>query len=144
MHKAFSIAWQEKAACLGATDLFYSTRSRDQDAAKSLCRICMVRKSCLAYALLIREDQGIWGGYTAEERRSILSLSIVVPDFHAKQEALLTASPASLIPPTLKPLNTGMEFMIPSYRDNTHIGSLVGLQFVLPEFPGNSLSRHEP
>jgi WhiB family transcriptional regulator, redox-sensing transcriptional regulator len=39
--------------------------------AKAICAGCPVRSDCLAYALTNREDFGVWGGFTADERRVI-------------------------------------------------------------------------
>lgn len=36
--------------------------------AKAVCFACPVRGSCLAEALDVKEDWGIWGGYTRPER----------------------------------------------------------------------------
>ena len=37
--------------------------------AKEICGSCAVSEQCLAYALTIREQHGIWGGLTENERR---------------------------------------------------------------------------
>jgi WhiB family redox-sensing transcriptional regulator len=37
--------------------------------AKKLCVRCPVRKACLGFALTTRQDYGIWGGLTEDERR---------------------------------------------------------------------------
>ncbi len=34
--------------------------------------VCPVREACLEYALTTREKDGVWGGYTARERRRII------------------------------------------------------------------------
>ena len=39
--------------------------------AKEFCRVCPVRKECLAYALATNEQYGIWGGLTLVERRRL-------------------------------------------------------------------------
>lgn len=39
--------------------------------ARKICSDCPVRLLCLDYALQAGEDQGIWGGLTANERRTI-------------------------------------------------------------------------
>jgi Transcription factor WhiB len=36
-----------------------------------VCRRCPLEESCLAWALACREDHGIWGGKTEEERRAL-------------------------------------------------------------------------
>ncbi len=41
------------------------------DAAKAVCGRCAVRRECLSYALRARQEDGIWGGTTREERWAI-------------------------------------------------------------------------
>jgi hypothetical protein len=36
-----------------------------------VCRRCPLQSDCLAWALACREDHGIWGGKTEEERRAL-------------------------------------------------------------------------
>jgi WhiB family redox-sensing transcriptional regulator len=66
--------WMHYAKCIGMTDLFFSMvaerpklKKTREELAKSICRTCVVVDECLQYALA-NEDQGIWGGYTEEER----------------------------------------------------------------------------
>lgn len=40
--------------------------------AKEICLECGVRDDCLDYALSIREQHGIWGGLTENERRELI------------------------------------------------------------------------
>lgn len=67
-------AWQADAACKGIDpNLFHPTDSspttiRD---AKKVCVDCPVRKQCLDYAMRNRENDGVWGGLSTEERRSL-------------------------------------------------------------------------
>ncbi|WFB88476.1 MULTISPECIES: WhiB family transcriptional regulator [Streptomyces] len=71
--------WHEKAICVGADpDLFFpvghsgSAPVRLQTArAKAVCRRCLVREQCLAWALRHEEADGIWGGTTEGERRAM-------------------------------------------------------------------------
>ncbi|MGH9166806.1 MAG: WhiB family transcriptional regulator [Acidimicrobiia bacterium] len=67
--------WREAAACrdLGS-DLFFplSDDAAEQvEEAKAVCAGCSVREDCLAYALATGQWAGIWGGYTADERRRL-------------------------------------------------------------------------
>lgn len=39
--------------------------------AKTICRSCRNTTSCLNWALEMGEDEGIWGGTTADERRAL-------------------------------------------------------------------------
>jgi WhiB family transcriptional regulator, redox-sensing transcriptional regulator len=67
--------WRELAACQDADpELFFpvssSGPSLDQVAqAKAICAGCLVRRHCLAFALDTRQDHGVWGGMSEEERR---------------------------------------------------------------------------
>lgn len=71
--------WQERGACREAdTELFFhpqhergSTRSRRDQAAKTVCARCEVRLQCADYAIRAREPFGVWGGLTEEERERI-------------------------------------------------------------------------
>jgi WhiB family redox-sensing transcriptional regulator len=74
-------AWQQKAACRGPQAVvFYppSTFERKDEKlererrAKAICATCAVKKSCLDYALRIRESHGIWGGTNENERKRLL------------------------------------------------------------------------
>ena len=74
--------WQVKAACRGPhTWLFFPPshfeRKDDKELrearAKAICATCPVRRSCLDYALRIREPHGIWGGLNESERRALLA-----------------------------------------------------------------------
>ncbi|GAA2372394.1 WhiB family transcriptional regulator [Nonomuraea africana] len=43
--------------------------------AKSICGGCSVRAACLDYALSTRQTDGVWGGTTPTERRTLLPLA---------------------------------------------------------------------
>jgi WhiB family transcriptional regulator, redox-sensing transcriptional regulator len=73
--------WQAKAACRGPqTSLFFPPshfeRKDDKELresrAKAICATCPVKRSCLEYAVRIKEPHGIWGGLNEVERRSLL------------------------------------------------------------------------
>lgn len=69
--------WWRMAACRDAEpELFFpisaTAASRAQvRQAKLICASCPVRPDCLRYALDNRQEQGIWGGLTEEERRRV-------------------------------------------------------------------------
>ncbi len=72
--------WQHRAACRGpqAAVFFPPDKPERRDEkryreamAKAICAQCPVIDECLAYALAIREQHGIWGGMSANERRSL-------------------------------------------------------------------------
>jgi WhiB family redox-sensing transcriptional regulator len=68
--------WRPLAACRHADpDLFFpvsgSGLSLDQvTQAKAICGRCPVRRQCLAFALDTRQDHGVWGGTSEEERHA--------------------------------------------------------------------------
>jgi WhiB family redox-sensing transcriptional regulator len=70
--------WRLKAACRSTDpDLFFPAGSGkdslDQiNAAKAVCVACAVRAACLEYALSTRQEYGIWGGASEDERKAIL------------------------------------------------------------------------
>ncbi len=64
--------WQDEANCLGVDpDLFFPERGASTREAKEVCKGCVVRESCLEYALDNGEKFGIWGGMSERERRRI-------------------------------------------------------------------------
>ena len=74
--------WQHKAACRGPNQIIFFPPSRlerrsekrlREARAKEICGECPVQGDCLAYALKIREQHGIWGGSTENERRERLA-----------------------------------------------------------------------
>jgi WhiB family transcriptional regulator, redox-sensing transcriptional regulator len=71
--------WRQLAACRHAEpELFFPVSatgpSRDQVAeAKAICFGCQVRHQCLAFALDTRQEYGVWGGLSEQERREQVS-----------------------------------------------------------------------
>jgi WhiB family redox-sensing transcriptional regulator len=64
--------WQSRANCMGVDpDLFFPERGASTREAKEVCRGCVVRESCLEYALDNGEKFGIWGGMSERERRRL-------------------------------------------------------------------------
>jgi WhiB family redox-sensing transcriptional regulator len=71
-------AWQEQAACRDEDSAYFfgpeAERSvgkhRREAQAKIVCQQCPVMEACREYALLVREEHGVWGGLTPEERRA--------------------------------------------------------------------------
>ncbi len=62
-------------ACGEQPDLFFepdapeskAARTVREQAAAVLCSDCSVRRLCLAYAVRLRPEYGVWAGHTAEE-----------------------------------------------------------------------------
>lgn len=69
--------WRARSACLHVNpELFFPIGStgpavRQVDQAKRVCGGCEVRSACLEWALEARQDHGVWGGLTEDERRSL-------------------------------------------------------------------------
>ncbi|GIH27930.1 hypothetical protein Aph01nite_62400 [Acrocarpospora phusangensis] len=49
------------------TDEPADERAAREDVAKSVCAECPARLHCLAYAMEVRPEVGVWAGYTADE-----------------------------------------------------------------------------
>lgn len=66
-------AWQADAACAGVgTELFFADASGQFSAeALAVCNTCPVRVECLDWALANGDDEGVWGGMTASQRRRL-------------------------------------------------------------------------
>ncbi len=67
--------WRDFAACLsiGPEPFFPDKGQADlARAAKRVCATCPVTAECLNFAFAIGADFGIFGGTTAEERRTLL------------------------------------------------------------------------
>lgn len=63
--------WHTRAACKGKGELFFNDKKRTSvRKAKELCGACPVQPDCLSYAMR-REDFGVWGGMTQNERRVV-------------------------------------------------------------------------
>lgn len=65
--------WQDKANCNTAPDpnIFFSARKRDKAQALAYCNGCSVVGKCLAFAIAMQCDDGIYGGMTAEQRKEL-------------------------------------------------------------------------
>jgi WhiB family transcriptional regulator, redox-sensing transcriptional regulator len=69
-----TLTWRDRGRCKGADPtVFYPEDDEDPgEVAKAICESCGVREACLEYAITTREKAGVWGGYTARERRRIV------------------------------------------------------------------------
>lgn len=74
------MSWRNQAACKNEDpELFFpigTTGPAIEQArtAKRVCTVCAVREECLEFALVSKQDAGIWGGLTEDERRSLRRL----------------------------------------------------------------------
>lgn len=64
--------WRDLAACKSADpNLFFPERGQDVGPAKRICRDCPVREECLDFALSKRIKEGVWGGTSERQRRTM-------------------------------------------------------------------------
>lgn len=69
--------WQSKGACIGEDpELFFPIGKTGPaqlqiEEAKRVCRRCEVREKCLEWALEMKQDHGVWGGMSEDERSSL-------------------------------------------------------------------------
>tara|TARA_Y100000361_G_C11091414_1_gene306636 strand:- start:115 stop:402 length:288 start_codon:yes stop_codon:yes gene_type:complete len=64
--------WADQGKCRDLqTDIFFAEGGKQAKLAKVICVACPVREECLDYAIRNFELYGIWGGYTAPERRDL-------------------------------------------------------------------------
>ncbi|MEP7194241.1 MAG: WhiB family transcriptional regulator [Actinomycetota bacterium] len=71
------MTWRDRAACLSVDpELFFPTGNTGPalvqiEEAKAVCRRCEVIGTCLSWAIEARQDEGVWGGLSAEQRRAL-------------------------------------------------------------------------
>ena len=67
--------WREAAACLDVPeDVSFFPDKEDLRAiakAKAICATCPVADECLTWAIESKQAEGIWGGHTPKERRTL-------------------------------------------------------------------------
>jgi WhiB family redox-sensing transcriptional regulator len=69
------MTWHNRAACRDEDPgLFFPIETTGAEAgqiaaAKLVCHRCEVVETCLSWAMESRQDSGVWGGLSAEERR---------------------------------------------------------------------------
>lgn len=64
--------WARRGVCAQTDpDMFYPHQGEHARAARQVCAGCPVRDECLDWALTHHERWGIWGGFTARERRGM-------------------------------------------------------------------------
>ena len=71
------MTWRDRAACLGLDpELFFPIGSTgpaliQTEEARAVCRRCEVIDDCLSWAMDSRQEDGVWGGLSADERRAL-------------------------------------------------------------------------
>ena len=64
--------WREQAICAQVDPaLFYPEPGQHPHTACKVCAVCPVRAVCLADAIASRDDHGVRGGLTPNERRQL-------------------------------------------------------------------------
>jgi WhiB family redox-sensing transcriptional regulator len=77
MQERFDDEWRAKAACVREDpELFFPNGNSGPyfsqiEKAKRVCGRCAVAETCLRYALDTKQDSGIWGGLTDDERKAL-------------------------------------------------------------------------
>ena len=98
----WTYGWQFDAACRGEdASLFFAPnyferreeKDRRESRAKAICDRCLVRATCLEYALRVGETHGIWGGLNELERRR-----------YARRRAAAEAASVGAAVPVLPPI----------------------------------------
>lgn len=71
------MTWRDDGACLDEDpELFFAIGStgpalRQIEEAKTVCRRCEVINICLKWAMDSRQETGVWGGLSEDERRTL-------------------------------------------------------------------------
>lgn len=69
---AAGMAWMDDALCAEVGgDIHFPEKGESPAPAKRICAACGVRGACLEYALENRIEWGIWGGFSAHQRRGM-------------------------------------------------------------------------
>ena len=68
-------------ALCGQTDpeLFFPEKGGTTEPAKAICRQCTVQAECLNWAMTNREEFGIWGGLSPNEREALRKRRHTIP-----------------------------------------------------------------
>lgn len=81
------LAWMGRAACRGMSRKIFFPDEFELPDEKALatCRLCDVKRECLAWAI-DHDEAGIWGGLTEEERRKITTVRsrVKCPDCYSE------------------------------------------------------------
>jgi WhiB family transcriptional regulator, redox-sensing transcriptional regulator len=71
------MTWRDRAACLDEDpELFFPIGNtepafRQIEEARAVCHRCEVMDTCLNWAMETRQEAGVWGGQSAEQRQSL-------------------------------------------------------------------------
>jgi WhiB family redox-sensing transcriptional regulator len=68
--------WQFQGHCKPEDDkIFFSELPSKVTKAKAICSTCPVQKQCLDFAISNNIEEGIFGGFTFDERKSLVSVA---------------------------------------------------------------------
>jgi len=68
--------WQFQAMCrVEDSEIFFSELASKVARAKAICSTCPVQKQCLDFAISNNIEEGIFGGFTFDERKSLVSVA---------------------------------------------------------------------
>lgn len=71
-HRAPQPGWRTRGRCLDHDpELFFPTAAEDPAPAMAICGTCPVSGACLATALNTGDCDGVWGGATPSQRRTM-------------------------------------------------------------------------
>lgn len=94
MESSEQVEWMNSGNCNNyEQSVMYPNDTAGVQAAKVICRSCVIRVECLEYALTNREKYGVWGGQSEGARRKILRLRSK-PVSHAGGSANAAIEPA--------------------------------------------------
>ncbi|HEX9594806.1 MAG TPA: WhiB family transcriptional regulator [Candidatus Saccharimonadales bacterium] len=69
--------WRLMAACRDMeVEVFFPKKGASRQAfevARTICKNCVVQVECLDYSIDAKEDGGVWGDYTVEQRKAVRS-----------------------------------------------------------------------
>jgi len=71
------MTWRNSAACLDEDpELFFPIGTTDPafhqiEKARVVCRRCEIIEDCLSWSMDSRQDAGVWGGLSVDERRAL-------------------------------------------------------------------------
>jgi WhiB family transcriptional regulator, redox-sensing transcriptional regulator len=74
---SWGLDWRDRAACIGMDSEFFfplgcTGAALDQvEEAKAVCRRCPVITQCLEWAIETNQQDGVWGGLSKDERRTL-------------------------------------------------------------------------
>ena len=79
--------WARNAACRDKDPVLFfgsgkeslSQREAREWKAKAICTACRSKPACLDYALATRQEDGVWGGLSEDERRRQMRHQVPVP-----------------------------------------------------------------